>query len=153
MFVNVNINQYYKIISNVTCTFWSHIFSLFLSVGCPVVSSACHHGHCGHTSYSWDGLCVIAARQRLRVNGKGMHGGWRERWKEKNGERAVRDNGVVAFIKLQISMWERRHGDTGREAKTEDLNTDRGHPAWWVSGQGRGQPSFHETFLKRNTPI
>lgn len=52
------------------------------------------------------------------MSGKGMQRGGRdERGEEKKeGERAVRDNGVAAFNSLCIYMWE---GGTEREERTE----------------------------------
>lgn len=46
---------------------------------------------------------------------------------KKEGERAVRDNGVAAFISLWISMWE---GETEREGGKDgemDLGREGGH--------------------------
>lgn len=46
---------------------------------------------------------------------------------KKEGERAVRDNGVAAFISLWISMWE---GETVREGGKDgemDLGREGGH--------------------------
>lgn len=52
--------------------------------------------------------------QDLRMSGKGMQEGRMKGKRE--GERAVRDNGVAAFISLWIYIWE---GGAVREERTE----------------------------------
>lgn len=60
-------------------------------------------------------------------------GGRDERKKE--GERAVRDNGVAVFISLWIYMWEEGTEEEGGKDGEMDLGSEGGHLIWWVSEQ------------------
>lgn len=62
---------------------------------------------------------------------------------KKEGERAVRDNGVAAFISLWIYMWEGGTESEGGKDGEMDLGGEGGHLIRWVSEQGNTEVRVH----------